>query len=183
MAEEKRKRDEGEEESAAPLELGLGAIFKGLDTIMGSMKDLTEMANRTAGDATRLAGRAGGMSRQSGPTGLFGFSIGQLSTGEPKIEPFGNIRQTEKGPVVDEVREPVTDVIEEEDYFLFVAELPGVEEQDISYRVEGDVLNLSTQGNRKYTKELPLPAPVDPGSLEATYNNGILQLKLARRKE
>ncbi|MFQ5933183.1 MAG: Hsp20/alpha crystallin family protein [Dehalococcoidia bacterium] len=183
MAEEKRKREEEEEESEAPLESGLGAIFGGLDTIMGSVKELTAIANRTATEATKMTGDVGRMSRQIGTTGLFGFSIGQLSTGEPKVEPFGNIRQTERGPVVDEVREPIIDLFEDAHHLLVVAELPGVAEQDISYKVEGDVLTISTLGDRKYNKEVSLPSAVDDSGIEATYNNGILQLKLRRREE
>ena len=180
MSRERREREEEEEESGAPLELGLGAIFRGLDSIMGSVKELTDMADRTAGEATRMTGRAGRMSGQSGTTGLFGFSIGQSSTGEPKIEPFGNIRQTERGPVVDEVREPIVDLFEDEASLLVVAELPGVAEQDVSYQVEGDALIISTRGARKYSKQVFLPAAVDPSGIEATYNNGVLQLKLKK---
>ncbi|MFQ5874321.1 MAG: Hsp20/alpha crystallin family protein [Dehalococcoidia bacterium] len=182
MAEEKRKREEEEEESEAPLESGLGAIFGGLDTIMGSVRELTDMASRTAADATKMAGREGRMSGQLGTTGLFGFSIGHLSTGEPKVEPFGNIRQTERGLVVDEVREPIIDLFEDAGHLLVVAELPGVAEQDISYKVEGDVLTISTSGDRKYTKEVSLPSSVDGTGIEATYNNGILQLKLEKER-
>ena len=133
--------------------------------------------------ATGITGRGAGRSRRLGTTGLFGFSVGQLSTGEPKVEPFGNIRPTERGPAIVEVREPMVDLFEDEDHLLVVAELPGVAERDISYQVRGDVLHISSAGSRKYEKELSLPVAVDPSAIEATYNNGILQLKLMKIKQ
>ena len=182
MPEKKVEWEEGEEEEEGSLDLGLEAIFKGIEGIMGSVKGLTDMASRTATGATKMTGGVGRRSGKLGTTGLFGFSVGQLSTGEPKIEPFGNIRPTEKGPVVDEVREPMVDLFEDEDHLLVVAELPGVAEKDISYEVKGNVLRISSRGRRKYEKELSLPVGIEP-SIESTYNNGIFQLKLKKTKQ
>ena len=183
MAEDKREWEEEEEGSEAPLEMGLGAIFKGLGAIMGSVKELADMANRTATEATKMTSGASRMSGQLGVPGVFGFSISQLSTGEPKVEPFGNIRQTERGPVVDEVKEPIIDVFEDVDHLLVLAELPGAAEEDISYEVKGNALNISSRGSRKYRKEMSLPLEVDPNSIAATFNNGILQLKLKKMEQ
>ena len=182
--EEEEEEEEGSLESGlGALDLGLGAIFKGIESIMGSVTELSARANPAAAGAAGMTGRVARMSGKPGTTGLFGFSVGQLSTGEPKVEPFGNIRRTEKGPVVDEVREPMVDLFEDEDHLLVVAELPGVTEQDISHEVKGGVLRISSRGPKKYSKELSLPASVDPDGIEATYNNGILQLKLKKTRQ
>jgi HSP20 family molecular chaperone IbpA len=67
----------------------------------------------------------------------------------------------EQGAVVEETREPMVDVFDEGDHLLLVAELPGVEAKDIHYEIEDDVLSLSAvRGERKYRKEVLLPAPV-----------------------
>ena len=62
------------------------------------------------------------------------------------------------------------------------AELPGVDESDIHTQVEGDILEItaSTQ-HRKYFKEQLLPAPVDAHSLESSYRNGVLEIRLAKQ--
>ncbi len=61
--------------------------------------------------------------------GIYGFTV-KVGLGDdgPRIEPFGNIRKDRESghTVVQEVREPVVDVFEEEDHVLVVAEMPGV---------------------------------------------------------
>ena len=63
--------------------------------------------------------------------------------GKPVIESFGNIRETTRGPVVEEVREPMVDVFDEKDHISVIAELPGVSENEIKIEVAGDILNLT----------------------------------------
>jgi HSP20 family protein len=99
------------------------------------------------------------------------------------VQPFGNIRRTERGPVVEEVREPLTDLFEEDDLLLVVAELPGVEEKEIRIEIEDDTLKFSSTGKKKYAKGLPLPFPVDESTMETTYKNGILEIRLPKAKE
>jgi HSP20 family protein len=103
--------------------------------------------------------------------------------GKPVIEPFGNIKATERGAVVAEVREPIVDVFDEGDSVLVVAELPGVEESDIHLEVRDDILNLMAEDqDRKYSKEVLLPSAVDADTMESTYKNGVLEIKLAKKK-
>jgi HSP20 family protein len=97
-----------------------------------------------------------------------------MASGMPKVESFGNIRETERGPVVAEAREPLVDVFDEDGSVLVVVELPGVADSEIGLSVEGDILSLKTTGRRCYAKEILLPAPVNPASLTRTYTNGML---------
>ena len=102
--------------------------------------------------------------------------------GKPVIEQFGNIKATERGAVVDEVREPIVDIFDEEEKLVVIAELPGVEERDIHLEVMGDILNLSAEASdRKYSKEILLPSLVDAGSMESSHKNGILEIKLRKK--
>ena len=194
MTDERKEREEEREEEIG-FGLGLGAIFKAIEGIMGSVGQLTDLAKGAATDAGETTGRMTripGIPRtmrdvwsqqgKEGRTGLFGFSVRTLDTGEPKIEPFGNIRPTPKGPVIDEVREPIVDIFEEEDHIQVVAELPGAEEQEVSYEAKGDVLTISSRGRRKYSKEITLPSPVDASDIQSTCKNGVLELKLKRAK-
>jgi len=101
--------------------------------------------------------------------------------GVPHVEHFGNIRSTESGPEVAEVREPLVDVFDEKDEIVIAAELPGVSEEEIQVEVQEDVLSLQTNGARKYAKEVLLPAAVEADSLKKTYTNGILELRLKKK--
>jgi HSP20 family protein len=114
--------------------------------------------------------------------GVYGFSIKMGLGGKPVIEQFGNIKATEKGAVVAEVREPIADVFDEGDKLVVVAELPGVAEGDIHLEVKDDILSLSAEAkDRKYRKEILLPSPVDATSMESSFRNGILELTLRKK--
>ena len=101
----------------------------------------------------------------------------------PAVERFGNVRDTSEGPVVSDTREPLVDVFDEGDEVLVVAEVPGVQEKDIRLDLAGDVLTLSATGpKRKYEKEVLLPAAVEPEARRQSYQNGYLELRLAKAK-
>ena len=81
---------------------------------------------------------------------------------------FGNVHSTEKGPVVDEVREPMVDVFDEKDVIVVLAEMPGVGRADVEVEVNGDILSITTSASapRKYAAEVLLPAPVEPDGMK-----------------
>jgi HSP20 family protein len=112
--------------------------------------------------------------------GVYGLTVRTGIGGIPRVERFGNIRATEEGPVVAEVREPLVDVFDEEFEIVIVAELPGVGEGEIHIEVKDDILSLETGGERKYAKEILLPAPVDAATLQDAYKNGILEIRLKK---
>ena len=102
---------------------------------------------------------------------------------KPVIESFGNIRETAKGPVVEEVREPIVDVFDEKDHILVIAELPGVSESKVKIEVAGDILNLTASDkDKKYAKEILLPGKVKPAPLKTTCKNGILEITLEKER-
>ncbi|MEN4007038.1 MAG: Hsp20/alpha crystallin family protein [Methanobacterium sp.] len=77
--------------------------------------------------------------------------------------------------------EPLTDVFKERDKLKIIAELPGVEENDINLDLEENKLTISAdRPDRKYYKEISLPVPVQADSLKSKYKNGILEVKLRR---
>jgi len=96
------------------------------------------------------------------------------------VDHFGNIRTTDEGPIVAEVREPLVDTFDEEEEIVIVAELPGVDEDEIRVEIQDDILSLETTGDRKYAKEILLPKAVDATTLQKTYKNGILELRLRK---
>jgi HSP20 family protein len=175
----KRKaRPAGESEPEINIDLGLGGLFKGLSNFMDALGDLVEKAEPS--EETRSGEfKVKGLGDKA--KGVYGFSIRSGIAGGPRVEPFGNIRSTKEGPVVSDTREPLVDVFDEEREVLIVAELPGVAEAEIQADVQDDILTLTTTGERKFAKEILLPASADPGSLRKTYTNGILELRLSKR--
>ena len=164
------------EKDEAGAEFGLGGLFKGI----GSLLDLV---SRMAEEDEEETARSGEVEALGGKLkGVYGFNVKVGLGGKPVIERFGNIRETEAGPVVTETREPLVDVLDEGDQLVVIAELPGVEEKDVQLRVEGDILEISAATkDRKYQKEVLLPSPVDSEGVEWSYRNGILEIRLAKQ--
>ena len=153
--------------------ISFGGLFKGLGNLIDLAAKLREEGVEKSGEIRGLPDRA---------KGVYGLSVRTLG-GKPVIESFGNIRETAKGPVVEEVREPMVDVFDEQDHILVIAELPGVSESEIKIEVAGDILNLTASDkDRKYAKEILLPGKVNPDSVKTSYNNGILEITLEKEK-
>lgn len=181
---EKKEREKAEVE----IDLGgqglLGGFFKGLSHLI----ELADKVTQEGGTIER--GGEFGIKGQKDVTGVYGFSIRTLAgpggVVRPVVRPFGDIAKAKKtvrpkGPIVEEAREPLVDVFDEGEFVRLVAELPGVPDAEIIAEVQGDdVVQLNTTGKKKYSKELLLPAKVDPKSLERSYANGILELKLRK---
>ena len=160
-------------------------MFRGIGNLIelaGNLADKVDLSNLDAEklDELRHASRAG---VGGAPRGIYGVSVRRGIGGIPRVQPFGNIRRTEKGPTVDKVREPLVDIFDEDEMLLIIAELPGVAENDIQIAIQEGLLKLSTATKgRKYAKELQIPCLVDENSLESTYRNGILEIKLRKRE-
>jgi len=59
--------------------------------------------------------------------------------------------------------------------------MPGVNEEDVEFDLKGDILDISAQsGDRKYHKEVLLPAKVKPETLTSSYKNGILEVRIKK---
>jgi HSP20 family protein len=83
--------------------------------------------------------------------------------------------------VVQEVREPVVDLFEEEDHVLVLAEMPGISVGDLKITVEDDLLTISAaRGDKKYRKEVLLPASFTREKTHVTCNNGVVEIKCMR---
>ena len=179
----------GREESSMPdrkhrgeleLNLGFGNIFKGI----GNLFDLlSEVAETEEGEVSRTK-KIGGEGKWKDVQGVYGFSIRVGAGGKARVEPFGNIRDTQRGPVVEEVREPMADVFDEGDTMQVICELPGVEAEEIQVKAQGDIVEITAEGKRrKYRKEILLGARVKPESLVTSYKNGILEISVSKDTE
>ncbi|GFO97271.1 heat shock protein Hsp20 [groundwater metagenome] len=113
---------------------------------------------------------------------VYGFSIQAGPEGIPHVERFGNVLPVGKDH---DVREPFTSsIINEKDNELNIsAEMPGIGKEDIEINATENEVVIKAEGSgRKYYKSINVPAPVDPDSAKAKYNNGVLEVTL-RLKE
>ena len=92
---------------------------------------------------------------------------------------------------------PRVDVIEEADRFQVRVDLPGMKKDDIQLTLDGSTLTI--HGERKqeretkdrgiyrqerftgsFSRSLVLPSTVDPQKIEATYNDGVLEVTVPK---
>jgi len=175
MTNKDNKKDK--KEPGTPIDLGFGNLFKGIGNLFDLVSEVTEKGEEFREKVQEFQGK--------GPlkdiNGVYGFSIRTGIGGKPKVESFGNVKSTPQGPVVEETREPIVDVLEEEDKIQVVVEMPGVEEHDIQIEINGDVLSLSADSSaRKYQKEILLPSKIQPEPISHSYQNGIFEIWLKK---
>jgi len=172
MAKEKKK-DDGFDIDFGIGKLSLGGLFKGIENLVDLAAKLKE-----AGGEINKEGEIDLSNLKEGMKGVFGVSIKTAVGGKPVVESFGNVKKTAEGPKVEEEREPITDVFDEDEEIRIYAEMPGINEADIRLDLKEDILDISAQtGDRKYHKEVLLPSRVQADTMTSSYNNGILEVK------
>ncbi|MCC6064430.1 MAG: Hsp20/alpha crystallin family protein [Thermofilum sp.] len=122
-----------------------------------------------------------GKRRVIGPF-YYGFSVTIGPDGVPRIREWGNIRPgLGARPRISEAVEPFVDVIEEEDVVKVIADVPGVEKEDINVEAtETEVKIYAERGERKYFKIVKLPTRVRPETAKASYRNGVLTITIEK---
>ncbi|TRM85636.1 heat-shock protein Hsp20, partial [Sulfolobus sp. E3] len=121
--------------------------------------------------------------KQFGPY-VYGFRVTVGPDGVPKVEEFGNVRKIRGKPMISEEIEPLADVIERDKEIKVIAEVPGVNKDDIKVKLtnNGKKLVITAKSEDKnYYKEIDLPAEVDEKSAKANYKNGVLEITLQKK--
>ncbi|MHA1785571.1 MAG: Hsp20/alpha crystallin family protein [Candidatus Helarchaeota archaeon] len=109
---------------------------------------------------------------------VMGFSVNVGPDGKPRIERFGNkVAPFESD--IGQVREPLVDILEDENEITLICEVPGVEKEDIKLKTTSKGIEIKA-GN-SYHKSLKFPAEVIPQKAKAKYKNGILEIKLPKK--
>lgn len=156
----------------------VGGLLKGLEKFI----DLAERAEEVGGELKR-SGQIKGLGGRKDIHGVYGFTVRTGLGQKTRVEPFGNIKKTKEGPKVSETREPIADVFDEKDHVLVIVELPGIDKSTIKFTAKEDVLTLEAGSDeRKYSKEILLPAKIDFESKEMKFQNGVLELKFKKTK-
>lgn len=177
-------KDEGKRNEARPRppktstggEVGLGGLFRGLGSLVESLSELAERG----GQVIERHGEVGG---DKGTRVVYGVTMRVGGEGKPQVESFGNVRKGRGGAAeVVATREPIVDVFEEDDGIRVLAEMPGVEEKDVSYELPGgdQLVIRATRGDRRYEKDVELPTAVIAEGAVQSFRNGIFELALKR---
>jgi HSP20 family protein len=177
---EPSKPAQGSEKRAAKT-FGLGGLLSGFGDFIEKLGELA--------DAGEELSRSGEFSNASGKIrGVYGINvktgIGDQGQTELKVEPFGNVRpSTTEKPPGEDIREPLIDIHEEEDFILVLVELPGVSKENIELNVEGNQLDLvAPRGKTIYRKKIDLPEDCSTEQMQWDCHNGILKIRLTRKR-
>lgn len=123
--------------------------------------------------------------REMGPI-VYGYSVKIGPDGKPEIRKFGNIDAFPNvlggGMAVKEEREPLVDVIKGTDEVRIIAEVPGVNKDDLRLTADDNAVTIeSVTGEPRYHKRVELADAVDPKTAKSTYKNGILEVSFKRK--
>ena len=73
------------------------------------------------------------------------------------------------------------DVFDEKDHVLVVAEMPGVGEENTTRELKQDILTIvASKGDKKYRKEVLLPAAFSADKMSHKCRNGVLEIKFTK---
>lgn len=119
---------------------------------------------------------------------VYGYSVKIGPDGKPQVREFGNIKHgtTLGRPRINikEKRDPLVDIMTINGEVRVIVELPGVDKKDIKLYGKENSLTISVDTpQRKYYKEVELPAKVDPKKSKSSYKNGVLEVTLQKREE
>lgn len=176
---ENKKKNEEKKGSLKGLG-AIGGIFAGLTEVIEKLGQLAEK-----GEELSKTGNFQLKSDQGKETkAVYGFSLKTGIGGSGiKVEPFGNIRKDSATgeAVVQEIHEPLVDIFEEDDHILVLAEMPGVDTENVQVAMEDDILVLAAVGaDRRYRKEVLLPRNFQRDRITVSTRNGIARIKLLK---
>jgi len=95
---------------------------------------------------------------------------------------------------------PPMDLVENDDQFVVRADLPGVEEKDVSVELEDNVLTISgsrssdaqqrkegyyriERAHGAFSRSLTLPEGIDPDGIKASFAKGVLEVRIPKPEE
>ncbi len=95
---------------------------------------------------------------------------------------------------------PAMDLVETDDHFVLRADLPGLSEEDVAIELEDRVLTVSGERRAEhedsgegfyrverafgtFARSLTLPEGVDPDGVEASFDRGVLEVRIPKPEE
>ena len=124
---------------------------------------------------------------------VYGYSMTIGPDGKPKIREFGNVKPSSEPeacglnkPYLDvkEERDPLVDIVNTNGEIKVIIELPGVAKEGIKLSGTENKLTISVEApERKYFKEIEVPAKIDPKKAKKSHKNGVLEVTLPKIEE
>jgi HSP20 family protein len=168
-----------------------GSWFSGIDEMMREMeKEMERMVQESFKNVEQQVPKNlvrerkmddGSIVREMGPI-VYGYSVTVGPDGKPVVRKFGNRIDAFPnllggGVSVKDEREPLIDIIRGENELRLVAEVPGVNKEDLRLTADENSVTIeSITGQPRYYKKVELPDTVDPQTAKSTYRNGILEV-------
>jgi HSP20 family protein len=95
---------------------------------------------------------------------------------------------------------PAMDLVETDEHYVLTADLPGLSQEDINLEFDGDVLTLSGERKSEHTerkegfyrleraagsfsRSLTLPEGIDPEAVKATFDKGVLEVRIPKPEQ
>lgn len=95
---------------------------------------------------------------------------------------------------------PATDLVETEDSYVLTADLPGLREDDVAVEVDDQVLTISGERRNEneqksegyyrverafghFSRSVTLPQGVDENAVTASFNDGVLEVRIPKPAE
>lgn len=124
---------------------------------------------------------------------LEGFGFGDVWSRRRSLP----LLSPEKGTSVGIYRQPYIDIVETDNEIIATAEMPGLNKEDININLTNDKLELSTETKHEeekkgkdyiyrerrsgsYYRSVSLPSSIDVNNAKASYNNGVLEIKMPK---
>lgn len=113
---------------------------------------------------------------ENGDVRTYGYTMYRGPDGVPHVHEYGNT-VGQRGLIG--TGEPLTDVAVDGDSVILTMEIPGVKKEDIQLTGGEDSVTVSVDDpSRKFERTVSLPCRVDTESAAASYNNGILEIRM-----
>ena len=109
------------------------------------------------------------------------FAVTLDNEGFLRVNEFG-IRQEVQSQAQKKDEEPLVDVIDMNNEIMVVIETSNLPAQDIDVKVMESSMVISSQRQKKFLKKITFPCKVRHGSVRTSYNNNVLEVRLAKRE-
>ena len=169
-----------------------GGFFTDFDKMMRDMEKemadiIREMEGKMPDEMMHETRNPDGSVRREYGSFVYGYSVKIGPDGKPIIREFGNMKpgftSDETAMSLQDRREPLVDVMEDDENVKVLAELPGVEKEDVKLLATARGLTIKVDNpDRRYYKELEFESEIDRSSAKSSYRNGVLEIEFKKLK-
>ena len=169
-------------QAAQDIDVGLNSLFGALGDAIGDMVSRLEDGN--SGAVTRdhvIETDKGPLRAHAGIRVQMGGLGAARSTGDTvQAKPVNPSRPKPARTPAATAKPLEYDVFEDQNAWIFTADLPGVAQGDLSLASYGTRLDVTTSGARLYEAQVELGKPFDLDGIETRLHNGVLTLNIPK---